>query len=89
MGARVTWSAGGEAELVAIEGDRTTFSSSRAWPPGSRPEGALPGGERVWVKVHGSHRTDDGRFRVVGRLLDATRELRASLAASLPGGDPG
>ena len=89
MGARVTWTQGGDAELVAQDGDRTTWSSSRAWPPGSRPEGALADGARVWIKVHGSQRTSDGRFRVVGRLLDATRELRDALAASVAGDPPG
>jgi hypothetical protein len=85
MGARITGKAGGEAELVALDDERTTWLSSRAWPPGSRPEGALADGGRVWIKVHGSQRTEDGSFRVVGRLLDATRELRARLVASLGG----
>ena len=83
MGARIAWNAGGDAELESLDDDRTTWSSSRPWPPGSRPEGRTAEGARVWVKVHGSKRTEDGRFRVVGRLLDFTREVRAALAASL------
>ena len=84
MPARIAWNDGGEATVTVLDGDKVTLRSTRAWPPGSRPEGRLdPDARRFWMKVHGSHREDDGAFRVQGRLLDATRELRQALAAAL------
>jgi hypothetical protein len=88
LNVQITWSDGGTATLESLEGDRVTLVSSRAFAPGSRPEGTLEGlpagalepeGRRIWVKVHGSRRQDDGSFRVAGRLLNPTRELRQFL----------
>jgi hypothetical protein len=84
--ARVAWLDGGAASLEALEGDRVTLVSDRAFAPGSRPEGTLeePAGHRIWVKVHGSRRQDDGSFLVTGRLLNPTRELRQVLKGVVP-----
>jgi hypothetical protein len=35
--------------------------------------------QAIWMKVHGSRRNDDGSFRVTGRLLNATREIRQTV----------
>jgi hypothetical protein len=87
--ARVAWLDGGAASLEALDGDRVTLVSDRAFAPGSRPEGTLEGpheqaGHRIWVKVHGSRRRDDGSFLVTGRLLNPTRELRQVLKGVVP-----
>jgi hypothetical protein len=91
--AHIRWEPEGEAILVLLDGDRVELLSSRSFPPGARPRGAVvaegaagaePAPSRepapFWIKVHGSHRQPDGRFRVEGRLLDATRALRERLA---------
>jgi hypothetical protein len=94
MSARVAWSGGGTATIVGLDGDRITLDSDRPFAPGSRPEGTLetpPAGEastpaahRIWVKVHASKRQDDGTFRVNGRLMNPTRELRQVLKGVVP-----
>jgi hypothetical protein len=93
MTASVAWSGGGTARIAAIDGERLELTSTRAFAPGSRPEGTLePPGiaagaspRRIWVKVHGSRRQDDGSYLVKGRLLNATRELRDLLKEIVPG----
>jgi hypothetical protein len=91
--ARVAWDDGGAATIEALDGDRITLVSDRAFAPGSRPEGTLetkseppqdPARHRIWVKVHGSRRRDDGSFVVNGRLLNPTRELRQVLKGIVP-----
>ena len=87
--ASLAWDVGGDAHVVSLAGDEVVVDSSRAWPPGSRPKGKLVrDGQVVWVKVHGSRRDPaTGRFRVEGRLLDATRALLDLLAVlTAPGG---
>jgi hypothetical protein len=70
--------------LTLLDGERVELLSTRAFAPGSRPEATLEGSSRgVWMKVHGSHREPDGRYRVAGRLLNATRELRTTLEQSM------
>jgi hypothetical protein len=88
MGARVVWIGGGTASIVELDGDRIALDSDRPFAPGSRPEGTLetaPGEHRIWVKVHASKRRDDGTFRVNGRLMNPTRELRQILKGVVPG----
>ena len=41
MAARIAWADGGSAIVDAIDGDRISLVSSRAFAPGSRPEGTL------------------------------------------------
>jgi hypothetical protein len=78
--ARLVWDGGGTATLTALDEDRIELVSSRAFAPGSRPLASLEGNDaRVWLKVHGSRRQEDGAFRVTGRLLNATRHLHAAL----------
>jgi hypothetical protein len=89
VAALIEWTGGGTATIESLELDRVTLVSSRAFAPGSRPEGSIegaPGADayRIWVKVHGSRRTDDGSFRVSGRILNATRELRRVLKEGVP-----
>jgi hypothetical protein len=74
--AEIAWTGGGTAVIDVIDGDRIELVSTRAFAPGSRPDGTLvAGGHRIWMKVHGSRRQDDGGFRVKGRLLNVRREM--------------
>jgi hypothetical protein len=84
--ARLTWTHGGAAEIVAIGADTVTLVSTVPSPPGSRIEGTLvdDASAKVKVKIHASKKQDDGSFRLDGRPLDMTRELRERLVAMLP-----
>ena len=89
MTAHLVWAKGGEARVVSIAVDAIVLRSTVPSPPGSRIEGRLEGGAPapVRVKVHASKRQPEGDFVIEGRLLDATREVRArveALAASGP-----
>jgi hypothetical protein len=74
----MTLTGGGTARLVGLDGDRVKLLASRAAAPGSRLSAALADGRQVRLKVHRSVRAGD-QFTVAGRLIDATRELRAFL----------
>ena len=80
--AHVTWDKGGDADLLSIDGDAIAVSSSIPSPPGSRLAGRV-GALEVRVKVHSSKKQEDGRFRIEGRIIDATRDARAALASLL------
>lgn len=82
-GAHVAWEKGGQARFESLEGDALVAVSSVASPPGSRPEGTLIEAppERVRMKVHACRLQGDGSFRIEGRLIDATRAMRARLEA--------
>jgi hypothetical protein len=85
-GARITWSKGGEAVVVALKDDAITLRSSIPSPPGSRIEGALEEPrEMVRVKVHSSKQKEDGGFVLEGRVLDMTRAVRERLGAGVEG----
>ena len=78
--AKVGWQKGGTADVVKLEGDAIVLRSTIPSPPGSRVPGVVVNTEHlVCVKVHTSKRQDDGSFVIEGRLIDATRELRALL----------
>jgi hypothetical protein len=90
VSAHLVWEGEGTATLVTLDRDRVELVSSRAFAPGSRPRAHLEaeqGGDRknapIWMKVHGARRQDDGLYRVTGRLLNATRELRALLEEAI------
>lgn len=79
---RISWDGGGEGTITRLDDDRVEILSTRAFPPGSRPEGALASGSRIRLKSLGSRREGDV-FHVRARLLDATRALRDEIARSL------
>jgi hypothetical protein len=91
MTAHVVWTKGGDARVVSIAVDAIVLASSIPSPPGSRLEGRVVGEPpaTVRVKVHGSKRQADGAFVLEGRVLDATREVRARLAALVAADSPG
>ncbi len=74
---------GGEANLVAIDGERVTLEATISSPPGSPLKGKLRGGGLpIRINVHGCRREGEG-FRIEGRVIDLSRELRAALTAVL------
>ena len=73
------WAKGGEAEIVAIEGERVALSSTHSAPPGAYVDGALNDGTTLRIKVRGCKR-DGERFRIEGRILDMPSNLRQRLA---------
>ncbi|HVY47102.1 MAG TPA: hypothetical protein VHB21_14540 [Minicystis sp.] len=75
----VAWAKGGEARVLAVDDGRVRLASTTPAAPGAPLEGALAGGARVKVKVARCRREGDV-FVVEGRLVDATRDLRAELA---------
>jgi hypothetical protein len=82
--AHVTWSKGGEADLVGLDGDRVQLRSSVSAAPGTPLEGALASGSRKPFRVKVARcRRDDAAgifvFVIEGRVMDATRDLRAEL----------
>ena len=79
----IVWSKGGEATIVMASGDAIVLQSSVPSPPGSRIEGTLQGEPKasIKVKIHGSKRMPDGTFRLEGRPLDLTREVRERVVA--------
>lgn len=79
----LAWDGGGEAKLVALEDDRVTVRSSKAWAPGSRPTGRLPSGDAFRMKVHRCKRDEEGIFTIDGAALDMTRTQRDYVKASL------
>jgi hypothetical protein len=82
--ARLTWQTPGTATITRLDGEKIVLVSSIPFPPGSRPEATLEGsGDRVWIKVHRSHLLPDGNFEVEGRLINATRDLRAVLERAM------
>lgn len=100
MMAHLTWSRGGEAELVELDGDRVRLRSTTSAAPGARVEGALRStGTAIRVKVArcrliGSPAPADPApaervYELEGRLIDATREVRAELARLVAGEHPG
>jgi hypothetical protein len=68
----------GEAEVTVLDGDRITVLSTSAWAPGARPEGALPSGALLRLKVARCRRQEAG-FLIEGRVLGITREARAEV----------
>jgi hypothetical protein len=75
---------GGSALVVELDGERVTLLSPIAAPPGSSLVASYDGA-RLVVKARGSRRVEpdaDGRtFRVEGRFVGLTKELREKLAA--------
>jgi hypothetical protein len=63
--------------------DMLAVTSTVPSPPGSRIEGRLPSGGHVRLKVHVVRKEEAAGasvFRLEGRLIDLTREVRKELA---------
>jgi hypothetical protein len=83
MSGHIDWKTGGDAFLLLLDGDKVELVSTAPFPPGSRPEAALstPPHATFSIKVHRSKKEPDGRFHVWGRLVNATRDVRAALGS--------
>jgi hypothetical protein len=85
----LAWEKGGFARLVSVGREAVALVSTVPSPPGSRISGTLVAAPpaKVRVKVHACRTEPDGCFRLEGRPLDLTRDLRARLEAlvSSPG----
>jgi hypothetical protein len=77
----LTWAKGGDAWFLEASGDAVVLLSTVPSPPGSRIEGKLEDGTVVKVKIHGSKKQDDGRFRLEGRPLDLLKPVRERIVA--------
>jgi hypothetical protein len=79
--AHIAWARGGEASIVSMEKEAVVLRSTVPSPPGSRIEGVLCTAPQAAVrfKVHGCRREGEGQYRIEGRALDLTRELRERL----------
>lgn len=77
----LAWAKGGHAEVVRVEDDAIWLRSTTPAPPGARLEATFSGTTTVKIKSHGTRRQEDGSFMLEGRLIDATRDLRATLGA--------
>ncbi len=84
--AQLVWAKGGHAQVVSLADDAIVLRSTTPAPPGARLDATLAGDPPAAVKIksHGSKREDDGSFVIKGRLVDATRELRARVAILAP-----
>jgi hypothetical protein len=82
----IAWANGGEARIVSASASLVSLVSSVPWPPGSRVSGTLldPPHAAVRIKVHASRAEPDGTFRIEGRPLDLSREMRERLERLIP-----
>jgi hypothetical protein len=82
------WTRGGEGSVTVLDGDRISVHSTTPSAPGSRPDGTLPNGTLLRIKVARCRRQGEG-FLIEGRLIDATRDTRAELQRlATPGPEP-
>ena len=80
----MTLAKGGDGDVLSVKDDAVVLSCSISYPPGARFDATLASGEAVRFKSHGSHKEEDGRFTVKGRLIDANRAIRETLATLAP-----
>ena len=84
----IVWSKGGEAAVIEAKDDLVSVRSTIPSAPGSRIEGRVPSGSGVRIKV-ARCKADGSRFRIEGKLLDATRAIRDEVAGLVVPGEPG
>lgn len=77
----LTWQKGGDAVIESCDGTAIVLLSSVPAPPGAPLTGTLASGMEIQVKVHGSKKQDGEpvRFRIQGRLLNASRAVKDQL----------
>jgi hypothetical protein len=80
---RILWARGGEAVVESAAGESVVLRSTVAAPPGARVEAAIDGEPpaTLRIKVHACRRRPEGDYRIEGRCIDLTRELRERLNA--------
>jgi hypothetical protein len=87
MSVQVRWAKGGQARIVSVDTRAIVLISSVAVPPGSPIEGTLEGDPPavLRVKVHASRKLPEGDYRIEGRPIDLSRDVRERLEALLRG----
>lgn len=82
---RWTWSRGGQASVVAVDGLFITLQSTAAYPPGAPLSAEAESGHAFELKVRGCrrHRTRPDQFEIDGKLVNAARETREQLHAAV------
>ena len=82
--ATLRWGTGGDARVESMSGDAIVLRSTTPAPPGARVQGVLEGqtSATLRIKVHACRRQPEGDFRIEGRCIDLTREMRQRLAGS-------
>ena len=84
MKPHLRWLKGGEARVLELSASSVTLESTTPSPPGSRIDAVLVGSDRpLRVKIHASRKESSGMFRLEGRPIDLSRELREELLAML------
>ena len=78
----LTWAKGGAAAFLTVKDDAVTLRSSIPSPPGSRLDATFAADPptSIKIKIHTSKLEPDGTFTLKGRVLEATRALRARIA---------
>lgn len=78
---KILWQKGGEGTIETCDGQAIVVLSTRSAPPGTPLVGALGSGTEIQVKVHGCKKQDGdpARFRIQGRLVNASRTLKSEL----------
>lgn len=83
----ISWSKGGEADVLEIDRAAIRLVSTVPSPPGSTLVGKFAFAEssgELRVKIFGSKLQPDGTFVLNGRPVDLTTPHRELLAASIP-----
>ena len=68
--------------MESTNGDSITLRSTTAAPPGARVDGTLEiePPAQLRIKVHACRRQQEGDYRIEGRCIDLTREVRQMLS---------
>lgn len=78
-----TWERGGTASVVALEDGSLVLWSTAAYPPGAPLIAKSKAGVKFEIKVRSCKKTAAGPYEITGKLVNATRELRETLAAAV------
>ena len=81
-----TWERGGTASVVALEDGALLLRSTVAYPPGAPLIAKSADGVTFEIKVRSCKKLASGPYEISGKLVNATRELRETLAAALAHG---
>lgn len=73
------WQRGGHAVVVDSDGVTLTVHSTTAYPPGAPLNATSTSGVAFEMKVRSCKKLPAGTFEITGKLVNATRPLRASL----------
>lgn len=78
-----TWERGGTASVVAVTDGALVLWSTVAYPPGAPLIAKSAVGVTFEIKVRSCKKSASGPYEISGKLVNATRELRETLAAAV------